>query len=104
MDGVRLTAPTILNVKAEDHTNAKLCNLPTPTGGPPASVLLVVAQGGHKIAFHDPPTTSSSGLIHGLDPQILEVPGRSQDLLCVAPLAAVAHDFENGRERLLYQS
>ena len=68
MDGVRLAAPTVLNVKADAYTSGgAAAKAPAEL---PVGVLLIVAQGGHRIAFHHPPSTESPN-IHGFDPQVL---------------------------------
>ena len=79
MDAVRLTAPTVLqNVQnfAWGFGGAPASSVfPTRLGPAPSAVLLVVAQGGHRIAFHYPDSGSvlPSPLrgIPGFDPQVL---------------------------------
>ena len=68
-DGVRLTAPTVLNTKADAYAGIAAAAT-TPPVGLPAGVLLVVAHGGHKIAFQHPPPPEGD-LVHGFDPQVL---------------------------------
>ena len=68
MDGVRLAAPTVLNVKTDTYASGgAAAKAPAQL---PAGVLLVVAQGGHRIAFHHPSSTKMPN-IHGFNPQVL---------------------------------
>jgi hypothetical protein len=57
MDGVRLTTPTILQNVQNYSWGFGGSQSPTlPAEAAPSSVLLVVAQGGHHIAYHHPNT------------------------------------------------
>ena len=96
MDGVRLTAPTVLNVSAEVHSHdaSQRTSIPPPVGGPPSAVLLVVAHGGHKIAFHHPPSETSN--ICGFDPQVL-----ADLLLTNSALFEQLFDLTVGEARLI---
>ena len=75
MDAVRLAAPTVLNVKRrffpEQKAAAAEHSLAARPAGVPAGVLLVIAQGGHRIAYQHPPGTEPPTAVHGFDPQVL---------------------------------
>ena len=76
MDGVRLTTPTILQNVQNYSWGFGGSQSPTlPAEAAPSSVLLVVAQGGHRIAYHHPNTGEALpaplARVPGFDPIVL---------------------------------
>ena len=76
MDGVRLTTPTILQNVQNYSWGFGGSQSPTlPAEAAPSSVLLVVAQGGHRIAYHHPNTGEALpaplARVSGFDPIVL---------------------------------
>ena len=73
MDGVRLTRPTILQTAAAATRSSTTLTAPSAL---PAGVLLVVAQGSHRIASWQHSGDGSAdngtaGSVHGFDPLVL---------------------------------
>ena len=93
MDGVRLTPPTVLHVGAPSTSTSR--GVPNASSSPLLQgVLLAIAQGEHKIAFHHPP--NGDGQVHGFDPQVLA------DLLLTKPaLFEQLFDLTVGERRLI---
>ena len=94
MDAVRLTVPTVLNTKADTYAGTA-AGTATPPIGLPAGVLLVVAHGGHKIAFQHPPAENAT-TVHGFDPQVL-----ADLLLTNSALFEQLFDLTVGETRLI---
>jgi hypothetical protein len=93
MDGVRGAKPTVLQTSSYGGSSSSAFH--TASSGSLHGVLLVVAQGGHRIAYHFPGVSSGSDL-HGFDRQILA------DLLLPKPaLYDRLFDLTVGERRLI---